>query len=117
MRDCRRAGVAAVVGVVVATVTMLPGAPLASATVDPGSSAPTTESPPEGPDTTVEATIVDDTLVGAGDPDTDVDGTVAAIAVVGFLLLVAVAAWWMVRRSDPDAGPMPPARPPPSDLI
>ena len=44
----------------------------------------------------------------------------AFLAVVGFVLLVGLASWWMVRRSDPDAEPMPPvppSTPPPSDLI
>ena len=67
------------------------------------------------PDDTTAGTTIGDALVGAGDPDSDIDTTTAAIAVVGFVALLALASWWMVRRSDPDAAPMPP--PPPSDLI
>ena len=93
--------------------------------------APTTEptlepetpdsTPPEStpattePDDSTPDTSLDDTLVGAGDPDSDIDTTTAALAVVGFIALIGLASWWMVRRSDPDAAPMPP--PPPSDLI
>jgi hypothetical protein len=72
------------------------------------------------PDTSTSDAPANDELVGAGSPDSDVDSTTAAIAVVGFVLLVALAAWWMVRRSNPDAEPMPREHPepgPPSDLI
>jgi hypothetical protein len=67
------------------------------------------------PDDSTPGTTIDDALVGAGDPDSDIDTTTAAIAVVGFVALLGLASWWMVRRSDPDAAPMPPQ--PPSDLI
>ncbi len=66
-------------------------------------------------DSTPDDSMPDDALVGAGDPDSDVDTTTAAIAVVGFVALVVLASWWMVRRSDPDAEPMP--RQPPGDLL
>jgi len=72
------------------------------------------------PDTSTSDGPGNDELVGAGSPDSDVDSTTAAIAVVGFVLLVALAAWWMVRRTDPDAEPMPRRHPetgPPSDLL
>jgi hypothetical protein len=100
-------------------------------TVD-GSPEPTTEpSSPEPtgpdstpvtsePDTSTPTSQGDDELVGAGSPDSDVDSTTATIAVVGFVLLVALAGWWMVRRTDPDAEPMPRRHPetgPPSDLL
>ena len=72
------------------------------------------------PDTSTPTSQGNDELVGAGSPDSDVDSTTAAIAVVGFVLLVALAGWWMVRRTDPDAEPMPRRHPetgPPSDLL
>jgi hypothetical protein len=74
----------------------------------------TTTATTESDDSTAD-TATDDVLVGAGDPDSDINTTTAAIAVVGFLALLVLASWWMVRRSDPDAAPMPPE--PPSDLI
>ena len=79
-------------------------------TTEPESTTATTEPDDSTPDTTI-----DDTLVGAGDPDSNIDTTTAAIAVVGFVALLGLASWWMVRRFDPDAAPMPPQ--PPSDLI
>lgn len=79
-------------------------------TTEPESTTATTEPDESTPDTTI-----DDALVGAGDPDSNIDTTTAAIAVVGFVALLGLASWWMVRRSDPDAAPMPPQ--PPSDLI
>jgi hypothetical protein len=81
----------------------------------PGSTTPESTSPTTEPEDTTADTPLDDALVGAGDPDSDIDTTTAAIAVVGFIALVGLASWWMVRRSDPDAAPMPPR--PPSDLI
>jgi hypothetical protein len=79
-------------------------------TTEPESTTATTE-----PDDSIPDTTIDDTLVGAGEPDSDIDTTTAAIAVVGFVTLLVLASWWMVRRSNPDAAPMPPR--PPSDLI
>lgn len=125
MRDFTRAALAVGIGLLGAVSVSLPAAAVRAATVEPTETAPeatvpdTTE-PTEPTEPPSEATSPEDTLVGAGDPDTDIDGTVALIAVVGFVILLAVASWWMVRRSDPDAQPMPP-RPtsgaPPSDLI
>jgi hypothetical protein len=118
MRELHRVAAKMAVGILVVVATALPAGPLASATVEPDNSTPTTEAPPEATEPPVEDTIPDDTLVGAGEPDSDIDGTVAAIAVVGFVLLVGVAAWWMVRRPNPDAEPHPPVPPAgPSDLI
>ena len=79
-------------------------------TTESESTTETTEPDDSTPDTTI-----DDALVGAGDPDSDIDTTTAAIAIIGFVALLGLASWWMVRRSDPDAAPMPPR--PPSDLI
>ena len=79
-------------------------------TTEPESTTATTE-----PDDSTADTTIDDVLVGAGNPDSDIDTTTAAIAVVGFVTLLVLAIWWLVRRSYPDAAPMPPQ--PPSDLI
>jgi hypothetical protein len=84
--------------------------PEAPASTPPESTTAITE-----PEDSTSDTSLDDALVGAGDPDSEIDTTTAAIAVVGFITLVGLASWWMVRRSDPDAAPMPPR--PPSDLI
>lgn len=91
--------------------TTAPEATTTTSTTEPDDSTPEDS----GPGDSVPDTPGDDDLVGAGDPDSDINTTTAAIAVVGFILLVGVASWWMVRRTDPDAGPRP--RQPPSDLI
>ena len=67
---------------------------------------PTTPGSTE-PDDSAPETSVQDTLVAAGNPDDDIDTTTATIAVVGFIALLTVASWWMVRRTNPDAEPMP----------
>jgi hypothetical protein len=78
---------------------------------------PASEPPPSEPtESESDDTTPDNALVGAGEPDDDIDTTVAVVAIGGFVALLAVASWWMVRRSDPDAEPMPPG-PPPSELI
>jgi len=132
MRGIARGGTAVGVGVICALWLSLPVAAgertLEGAVVAPSESVPAvsestspdttpdSEPPDTSPDT--EPTTPDDTLVGAGDPDSDVDTTRAVIAVVGFLALLAVASWWMVRRPDPDGRPMPTTdSAPPSDLI
>jgi hypothetical protein len=142
MRGIARGGAAVGVGVICALWLSLPAAagertlegtavaPSESASAVSESTSPDDTSPEttpdseppdsEPPDTTPDAepTTPDDTLVGSGDPDGDVDTTRAVIAVVGFLALLAVASWWMVRRPDPDGRPMPPTdSAPPSDLI
>jgi heme A synthase len=105
------------------TVDESTGTTTAPTTPEPSTPEPTTpESTPDTsePDSSTSAVPGDDALIGSGDPDSDVDSTTAAIAVVGFVLLVALAGWWMVRRDDPDAEPMPPDHDradPPSDLI
>jgi hypothetical protein len=86
----------------------------------PESSAPDTTPDTIEPDDSIPSTSTEETLIAAGDPDPDIDTTTAVTAIVGFILLVAVASWWMVRRSDPDADPMPRRdgqTAPPSDLI
>jgi hypothetical protein len=94
--------------------------PTASEPSTPEPTAPDSTPATSEPDTPTSQSQENDELVGAGNPDSDVDSTTAAIAVVGFVLLVALAAWWMVRRTDPDAEPMPRRHPetgPPSDLL
>ena len=71
-------------------------------------------------DTGPENTAPADSTVGSGDglvganPDPDT-GDVALIAIVGLVVLLSLAAWWMVRRDEERPVPDPPA--PPSDLI
>jgi hypothetical protein len=96
-----------------ATATTVPDA---TPTTTPTPTTPGTEPEDSAPETSVSG----DTLVAAGEPDDDIDATTATIAVVGFVLLVGLASWWMVRRNDPDEAPMPPGAAgssPPSDLI
>lgn len=133
MRDLTRVALAVGIALLGAVSVALAGAvsvalpvtAVGAATAEPTDTAPevTVPDPTEVTEVTVpgsEETSPEDALVGAGEPDTDIDGTVAFVAVVGFLILLAIASWWMVRRSDPDAQPMPP-RPagggPESDLI
>ena len=94
--------------------------PIAPGPTDPEPSAPGTTPDTTEPDDSVPSTSAEETLIAAGDPDDDVDTTTAAIAIIGFVLLVALASWWMVHRTDPDAEPMPRRdghAGPPSDLI
>ena len=94
--------------------------PIAPEPTDPEPSATDTTPDTTEPDDSVPSTSTKETLIAAGDPDDDVDTTTTAIAIVGFILLVAVASWWMVRRNNPDAEPMPRRdgqTGPPSDLI
>ena len=94
--------------------------PIAPDPTDPEPSAPDTTPDTTEPDDSVPSTSTEETLIAAGDPDDDVDTTTAALAIIGFILLVAVAGWWMVRRTDPDGEPMPRRdgqTGPPSDLI
>ena len=120
--DVTYRAVAVALGVLCALGLSLPANAVGRAsTVAPSETTPAT-SEPAVPETTepidTEVTTPDDTLVGAGESDGEIDTPLTAIAVVGFVLLLALASWWMVRRSDPDAGPMPPpGGPPSSDLI
>lgn len=118
MRDIARGAAAIGVGMLCALGLSLPAAALHPSSGALSEVAPET-TVPAAPETTEPGdSTPDDTLVGAGDPDDDIDTTVAVLAVVGFAILLGVASWWMVRRSNPDAQPMPPtAGPPPSDLI
>jgi hypothetical protein len=86
---------------------------------EPDSTTPESTPATSEPDPSTPTPSQDDALIGAGDPDSDVNPTTSTIAIVGFVLVIALAGWWMVRRSNPDAAPMPRPRPesPPSDLI
>lgn len=52
----------------------------------------------------------DDTLVPADETVQEEDEAlnVAPVAIVGFLVLLAIASWWMLRRDDADDQPSPP---------
>ena len=62
----------------------------------PPSTPETSEPPPEEEDPT------DDERNEAG-PEDEPDPVFVALALAGFVALLSVAAWWMVRREDPDA--------------
>jgi len=97
------------------------GAPASTITASAGTTPEPTTTAPEStavttdPEDSTPDTSIDDALVGAGNPDSDIDTTTATIAVVGFIALLVLASWWMVRRTDPDSAPMPPPRP--TDLL
>lgn len=92
---------------------------------DPVDTVPDTEPDDTTPETTEpvdtepETTEATGGLVGAGDPDGELDALYVTLAIIGFVGLLAVASWWMVRRDDPDAEPMPPRDPesPTGELI
>ena len=71
---------------------------------DPEDSTPTTAPPDEEPETSEppdDGPADDEVVVDAADDD--VDPVLVSLAVAGFVALLAVAAWWMFRRDDPDA--------------
>lgn len=77
---------------------------------------PTGTSEPETTDSEATTSVIEtpsEELVGS-EPDTD-RGDVALIAVVGLVLVLSLAAWWMVRRDD--ERPVADREPPPTDLI
>jgi hypothetical protein len=82
-------------------------APADTATTDTDTTGPE----PTGPeptdttptDTGAPETTADLGIIGAN-PDTDA-GDVALIAVVGLVVVLGLAAWWMARRDHDDAGP------------
>ena len=78
-------------------------------TSDPGTTMPadTTPSDTTPTDTTPADTTPPATLVGV-DPDL-VGGDVALVAVVGLVVVLSLAAWWMVRRKDEGPVPDPPS--------
>jgi hypothetical protein len=57
----------------------------------------------EPTDTGAPGTTADLGIIGAN-PDTDA-GDVALIAVVGLVVVLGLAAWWMARRDHDDSGP------------
>jgi hypothetical protein len=72
---------------------------------DPEDSTPATAPPDEEPETSAppgDDAPADDDVVGDA-ADDDVDPVLITLAVAGFVALLAVAAWWMFRRDDPDA--------------
>jgi hypothetical protein len=124
MRDMVRSATTLGLGTLCALVLALPVSAGEPSTVEPSETAPAPSEPaptettsPESTDVTADSSAPD-TTVGTSEPDDDINRTVTVIAVIGFILLLGVASWWMVRRQDPDAQPMPPASDvPPSDLI
>jgi hypothetical protein len=125
MRDIMRSATALGLGVLCAVALSLPVSADEPSTVEPSATAPAPTEPtpvdtttPESTDVAADTVAPDTTIVGADEADDEINATVTTIAVIGFILLLAVASWWMVRRRDPDAQPMPPAHDvPPSDLI
>lgn len=84
---------------------------------------PEATDPPEetdGPATSESVDAPADSGAATGE-DEDSDGTVALIALVGFVVLLVIASWWMVRRGDPDAQARPstpdPDAAPGSDML
>ncbi|MAT06813.1 MAG: hypothetical protein CL424_17405 [Acidimicrobiaceae bacterium] len=81
-------------------------APPTSAPTDPtgplGSTTSSTATDPDasGPETTDSETTETFAVIGA-DPDLD-GGDVAIAAIIGLIGVLVLAAWWMVRRTDPD---------------
>lgn len=63
---------------------------------------PTTEAP--------EDTLPDDAAVPSDESleEEDEGLNVAPVAIVGFILLLAIASWWMIRQDDVDDRPSPP---------
>ena len=73
----------------------------------PDGSAPVTTPPDEQPDnsepTDSEHSPDEQTPTTAPTDDAAADPVVVGLAAAGFILLVGIAAWWMLRRDDPDA--------------
>ncbi len=109
--------------VVAAVLTVAAGSEAAKATEEPGDEPVATATVPAEPETTEPNTSEPNTTEpedteppssepGAGTParaadDDSVDTAAAIIGTIGFIALVAVAAWWMVRRNDGDDAPHP----------
>jgi hypothetical protein len=72
----------------------------------PDDSPPSTSPPEDGPDSTDPP--ADDDPAGGDDPgatgpeNDDVDPALVALALAGFVVLLGIAAWWMLRRADAD---------------
>jgi hypothetical protein len=71
----------------------------------PATTPPATNPPDEAPDSSEP--VDDSSAVEGGsdgsEPADELDPVLVALAVAGFVVLVGVAAWWMLRRDDPDA--------------
>jgi hypothetical protein len=101
------------VAALVLAVTVVPGvahALVASvdepASTEPGTSQPDTTAPDTtAPDTTAPPTT--EPVVATPATDGDDDAIVAVIGLAGFVALIAVAGWWMIRRNDDDDAPHP----------
>lgn len=65
---------------------------------------PTTEPETSEPSTTEPAT---DPAEGVDDDGDDIETTAAVLGILGFIALVGVAAWWMVRLGNDDDAPHP----------
>ena len=131
MRDAARWLVLTALALLISGLAVGAAGATTSTVDDPsGSTGPTPTTAPTSPepsapdsnpqDSTPQTSSPDNTLIAAGEPDSSIDVTTTTIGVVGFILLIALASWWMVRRNDPDSRPMPRApgqSTPPSDLI
>lgn len=72
----------------------------------PDGSEPVTTPPDQQPDTsepTEGENSPDDQTPTTAPTDDDVDPVGVGLAAAGFILLVGIAAWWMLRRDDPGA--------------
>jgi len=77
----------------------------------PDTSAPDPSESTVPPTTEVtEDTLPDDSIVPSDESpeEEDEDLNVAPVAIVGFILLLAIASWWMIRQDDADDRPSPP---------
>jgi len=110
----RRAGSALAV---IAATLLWPVAHVAASVEVSDTNAPVESTEPTDPPAETDPPASSEPVEGTTDPGTgsdesdDADGTVALIAVIGFVLVLVLASWWMVRRGDPDAQ----ARPSPPD--
>lgn len=72
----------------------------------------TTPEEPTTPDTTTPETPPEteptDPTTEPGASDDPVDPLSVALGILGFVVLLAVAGWWMIKRVDPDSQPHPP---------
>lgn len=73
------------------------------------------------PDTTVPSSVATSVptteTVADEDDSSSINAIGVVIGIIGIVALLGVAAWWMVRRDDPDDAPHPPGPSSYSDLI
>jgi hypothetical protein len=92
------------------------------ATTTPATTTPATTTPASGPsteaqpDSTVPRAATEPSTTESGDRRS-VSTVRVVIGVVGIVVLIGIAAWWMVRRDDEDDAPHPPGPSSYSDLI